>query len=55
MNGKYTQFQVADTVNSTELIENALKFLELTYSCQQELFKILGETLIQLEDWKQGK
>ncbi|AFZ58362.1 DUF29 family protein [Anabaena cylindrica FACHB-243] len=59
MNGIYSQFQLADLINRTQLIATALKFLALTYSYSaKELPTIVAETLTQLpggEDWKAGK
>ncbi|MBE9051335.1 DUF29 family protein [Nostocales cyanobacterium LEGE 11386] len=59
MNGKYSQFQLADIIDRTRLIENALKFLALTYSYSaKELPAVVAETLTQLpggEDWKAGR
>ncbi|GAX35582.1 DUF29 family protein [Nodularia sp. NIES-3585] len=59
MNGKYSQFQLADIIDRTKLIENALNFLVLTYSYSaKELPAIVAETLTQLpggEDWKAGR
>ncbi len=59
MNGKYSQFQLADLIDRTELIENALKFLVLTYSYSaKKLPAIVAESLTQLpggEDWKAGR
>jgi Cys-tRNA synthase (O-phospho-L-seryl-tRNA:Cys-tRNA synthase) len=59
MNGKYSQFQLADVINRTEIIENALKFLTLTYAYSaKQLPAIVADTLTQLpggEDWKAGR
>jgi Tol biopolymer transport system component len=59
MNGKYNQFQLAKIINRTELIENALKFLALTYSyAAKEIPTIVAETITQLpggEDWQAGR
>ncbi|WP_414529880.1 DUF29 family protein [Nodularia chucula] len=59
MNGKYSQFQLADIIDRTKLIENALKFLVLTYSYSaKELPAIVTESLTKLpggEDWKAGR
>ena len=59
MNGKYSQFQLAEIIDRTQLIENALIFLELTYSYSaKELPAIVAESLTQLpggEDWKAGR
>ncbi|MCG6133131.1 MAG: DUF29 domain-containing protein [Nostoc sp. LLA-1] len=59
MNGKYSQFQLADVINRTEIIENALKFLTLTYDYSaKQLPAIVANTLTQLpggEDWKAGR
>lgn len=55
MNGKYSQFKLAEMVDRTKLIEIAVKFLELSYSYSAKaLPKIVAETLTQLpggEDW----
>ncbi|WP_414546236.1 DUF29 family protein [Nostoc sp. CCY0012] len=59
MNGKYSQFQLADVINRSEIIENALKFLTLTYAYSaKQLPAIMANTLTQLpggEDWKAGR
>ncbi len=59
MNGKYSQFQLADIIDRTKLIENALQFLALTYSYSaKELPAIVTKTLTKLpggEDWKAGR
>ncbi|MDB9341601.1 MULTISPECIES: DUF29 family protein [Cyanophyceae] len=59
MNGKYSQFQLAEIIDRTQLIENALNFLGLTYSYSaKELLAIVAESLTQLpggEDWKAGR
>ena len=59
LNGVYNQFQLADIIDRKQLIENALKLLELTYvHSARELPKIVPEKLIQLPggtDWKAGR
>jgi hypothetical protein len=59
MNGKYNQFQLAEIINRTQLIEYALKLLALTYSyLAKELPKIVAESVTQLpggEDWQTGR
>ncbi|MEA5514929.1 DUF29 family protein [Nodularia sp. UHCC 0506] len=59
MNGKYSQFQLADIIDRTKLIANALQFLSLTYSYSaKELPAIVAKSLTQLpggEDWKAGR
>ena len=56
MNGAYSQFQLADLIRRQELIQNAVKLLNLTYSYSpKELPRIVVETLTQLpggEDWR---
>jgi Domain of unknown function DUF29 len=58
-NGMYNEFQLADIVEKNQIIQTALKFLELTYSYSvKELPAIVAENLIQLaggEDWKAGR
>ncbi|BAY76851.1 hypothetical protein NIES25_33090 [Nostoc linckia NIES-25] len=59
MNGAYTQFQLAQMVNRSQIIESALEFLALTYSYSaKELPAVVAETLTGLpggEDWKIGR
>ncbi|TVP55896.1 MAG: DUF29 family protein [Nodularia sp. (in: Bacteria)] len=59
MNGKYSQFQLADIIDRTKLIENTLQFLMLNYSYSaKELPAIVAESLTKLpggEDWKAGR
>ncbi|MEA5618083.1 DUF29 family protein [Cronbergia sp. UHCC 0137] len=59
LNGKYNQFQLADIIDRTELIQTALQFLLLTYIYSaKELPKVVAETLTQLpggDDWKIGR
>ncbi len=59
LNGMYNEFQLADMVEKNQIIQTALKFLELTYSYSaKELPAIVAENLIQLvggEDWKAGR
>ncbi|MBD2626005.1 DUF29 family protein [Trichormus variabilis] len=54
-NGAYSQFKLSEIVDRTELIQTALRFLELTYSCSaKDLSAAVGQMLIQLpggEDW----
>jgi len=59
MNGIYSQFQLAEMVNRTELTTTAVKFVQLTYVYSaKELPTIIAQTLTQLpgaEDWQNGK
>ncbi|MEA5618082.1 DUF29 family protein [Cronbergia sp. UHCC 0137] len=51
LNGKYNQFELADIIDRTELIQTALQFLLLTYIYSaKELPKVVAETLTQLLD-----
>ncbi len=58
MNGIYNEFQLAQMVDRTQIIETALKFLLLTYSYSaKELPTVVAENLTRLaggEDWKTG-
>ncbi|WP_066383471.1 DUF29 family protein [Anabaena sp. CA = ATCC 33047] len=55
MNGAYSQFQLADLINRNELMQNAVKFLLLTYTYSpKEVPRMVVETLTQLpggENW----
>jgi Domain of unknown function DUF29 len=55
LNGKYSQFQLAEMLDKTQLIQKTTKFLLLTYShSAKELPAVVAENLIQLpggEDW----
>ncbi|WP_017655566.1 DUF29 family protein [Fortiea contorta] len=55
LNGNYSQFQLAEVVNRTQLIATALRFLNLTYShSSKELAGAVAQVLMQLpggEDW----
>ncbi|AFZ24365.1 protein of unknown function DUF29 [Cylindrospermum stagnale PCC 7417] len=59
MNGAYSQFQLADLIDRTQLIYLTLKFVSLTYSYSaKELPSVVAEFLTQLpggEDCKAGK
>ena len=59
LDGIYNEFQLAEMVEKNQIIETALKFLELTYSYSvKELPAVVAENLTQLpggEDWKVGK
>ena len=59
MNGKYNQFQLADIIDRTALMQTTFKFLTLTYTYSaKELPTIVAETLTQLpggKDWQSGK
>lgn len=55
LNGVYNQFQLAEIVDRNQLIQTAVKFLNLTYSYSaKELAGAVAQALIQLpggEDW----
>ena len=55
LNGQYSQFQLAEMLDKTQLTQKATKFLLLTYSHgAKELPAVVAENLIQLpggEDW----
>jgi hypothetical protein len=55
LNGMYSQFQLPELLDTTGLIQTALKFLELTYShSAKELPAVIAQALIQLpggENW----
>lgn len=55
LNGKFSQFQLAEMLDKTQVIQKATKFLLLTYShSAKELPAVVAENLIQLpggEDW----
>ena len=55
LNGQYSQFQLAEMLDKTQLIQTTRKFLLLTYSHgAKELPAVVAENLIQLpggEDW----
>ncbi len=55
LNGQYSQFQLAEILDKTQLTQKATKFLLLTYSnSAKELPAVVAENLIQLpggEDW----
>ncbi|AFZ24318.1 protein of unknown function DUF29 [Cylindrospermum stagnale PCC 7417] len=59
MNGVYSQFQLAEIVDRTQLMQTALSFLTLTYSqSAKNLPAAVAEVLMQLpggEDWKLGR
>jgi hypothetical protein len=55
LNGIYSQFQLPELLDTTGLIETAIRFLELTYSYSaKELPAVIAQALIQLpggENW----
>jgi hypothetical protein len=55
LNGQYSQFQLAEMLDKTQITQKAKKFLLLTYShSSKELPAVVAENLIQLpggEDW----
>ncbi|WP_413175463.1 DUF29 family protein [Anabaena azotica] len=58
-NGTYTPFQLAEIVNKQQIINEAQKFLQLTYNYpSSELTVIINNAVIHLpggEDWRLGK
>ncbi|AFY35429.1 DUF29 family protein [Calothrix sp. PCC 7507] len=59
LNGIYNEFKLAEIVNRIEVIEDAKRFIALTYPYTiKELTKVIAENLTQLpggEDWQAGR
>ncbi len=59
MNGEYEDFELADLVNKNQIIIDAYKLLNLTYSYSvKELFSVVDESLAALpggEEWAMGR
>jgi hypothetical protein len=58
-NGRYSQFKLSEMVNRKEIVETAIKFLDLTYShAAKDLSAAVVRMLIDLpggEDWINSK